>query len=64
MDHTAVLRFVETRWNLAPLTIRDRYQPDLLDFFDFAGKPWATPPPMNELPVPPPVGNTCHAANF
>jgi phospholipase C len=64
MDHTAVLRFVEKRWNLAPLTWRDRYQPNLLDFFDFAGKPWATPPPMNQVPVPPPVGSTCHAADF
>lgn len=64
MDHTAVLRFVEKRWNLAPLTWRDRYQPNLLDFFDFNGKPWATPPAKDQVPVPPGVGSTCHAADF
>jgi phospholipase C len=64
MDHTAVLRFVENRWGVAPITMRDRVQSNLYDFFDFTGKPWATPPPMNEVPVPPQVGTTCHAANF
>jgi phospholipase C len=64
MDHTAVLHFIEERWGIPPLTVRDHDQPSLLDFFDFAGKPWATPPPMNQVPVPPPVGDTCHAANF
>jgi phospholipase C len=44
MDHTAVLKFVEQRWGILPLTARDRYQPTLYDFFDFTGKPWATPP--------------------
>jgi phospholipase C len=64
MDHTAVLHFLEERWGLGALTVRDHQQPNLLDFFDFAGKPWATPPPPNEVPVPPPVGDTCHADNF
>jgi phospholipase C len=64
MDHTAVLHFVAERWGLGALTVRDHAQPDLLDFFDFTGKPWATPPPMNQLPVPPGVGGTCHADNF
>jgi phospholipase C len=46
MDHTAVIRFVENRFigSSAHLTARDAAQPDLLDFFDFAGVPWATPP--------------------
>lgn len=64
MDHTAVLHFLEQRWGISPLTRRDAVQANLLDFFDFAGKPWATPPPQNQLPVPPPVGTTCHADNF
>jgi len=46
MDHTAVIKFVENRFisSSAHLTNRDAAQPNLLDFFDFANKPWATPP--------------------
>jgi phospholipase C len=51
MDHTAVIGFVENRFigGSAHLTPRDAAQPDLLDFFDFAAAPWATPP---SPPVP------------
>jgi phospholipase C len=58
MDHTAVLHFVEERFGLPALTNRDAAQPDLLDFFDFTGKPWAIPP--TGIPTPPAVGTTCH----
>ena len=43
-DNTAILAFVEKRFNLQPLTARDAAQPDMSDFFDFTGAPWATPP--------------------
>jgi phospholipase C len=43
-DTTAVLKMVETRFGLAPLTARDAAQPDMTEFFDFVNKPWATPP--------------------
>ncbi len=46
MDHTAIIKFVENRFisSSTHLTARDAAQPDLLDFFDFNGIPWATPP--------------------
>ena len=46
MDHTAIIKFVENRFigSSAHLTARDAAQPNLLDFFDFTGIPWATPP--------------------
>jgi phospholipase C len=46
MDHTAVIKFVESRFigSAAHLTARDAAQPNLLDFFDFTKTPWATPP--------------------
>ncbi len=46
MDHTAVIKFVEDRFigNGKYLTARDAAQPNLLDFFDFTGDPWLTPP--------------------
>jgi phospholipase C len=49
MDHTAILKFVESRFinSTAHLTARDAAQPNLLEFFDFNNIPWAT------APVPP-----------
>ena len=45
MDYTAFLKFIETRFGLAPLTARDASMPDMTEFFDFTnGGPWATPP--------------------
>jgi phospholipase C len=47
MDHTAIIRFVEDRFipgNSQYLTARDAAQPNLLDFFDFANKPWLNAP--------------------
>ena len=46
MDHTAVIKFVESRFigPSAHLTARDAAQPNLLDLFDFNDIPWATPP--------------------
>jgi phospholipase C len=61
MDHTAIIKFVESRFinPSAHLTNRDAAQPDLLDFFDFNNIPWATPPASSTIPVPPAVGSTC-----
>lgn len=41
-DTTALLKFIETRWNLQPLGTRDANSQDLSDFFDF-----------NQTPAPP-----------
>jgi phospholipase C len=57
MDHTAIIRFVEDRFigDGKYLTARDAVQPKLLDFFDFTGVPWATPPtPPTAVPGPGP----------
>jgi phospholipase C len=43
-DSTAILKFVETRFNLPALNHRDAAQIDLTEFFDFNNPPWATPP--------------------
>jgi phospholipase C len=57
MDYTAYLRFIEARFGLASLTNRDAAMPDMSEFFDFAGVPWATPPT-------PPAQNTGGACDF
>jgi phospholipase C len=43
-DSTAILKFVEERFNLPALNARDAAQPDLSEFFDFNDPPWVTPP--------------------
>jgi phospholipase C len=44
MDYTAILKFIETRYNLSALTSRDAAQPDMTEFFDFTNVPNATAP--------------------
>ena len=62
MDHTAIIKFVESRFinSAAHLTARDAAQPNLLDFFDFTNKPWATPPAPPAPATPSSLGyNPC-----
>jgi phospholipase C len=45
MDYTAILKLIEKRFGVAPLTKRDAAQPDMdTEFFDFVNQPWLTPP--------------------
>jgi len=44
IDTTAILRFIELRFGLQPLTERDAAQPDIGFFFDFGGIPNLDPP--------------------
>jgi phospholipase C len=53
-DTTAILKLIETRFGLPPLTARDNAQPNMSEFFDFNNPPWVTPPT-------PPVQNTSGA---
>ncbi len=43
-DTTAILKLIETRFNVAALTARDAAQIDMTEFFDFTNPPWTTPP--------------------
>ncbi len=54
-DYTAILKLLETRFNLPALTARDAAQDDMEEFFDFSAPQIPTPPP---LPVQPTTG-TC-----
>lgn len=56
-DTTSILKFIETRFNLPPLTLRDGSPAvsDLTDFFDFS-----TPHLLNPAPLPAqPTSGTC-----
>jgi phospholipase C len=53
-DHTSILKFIETRFSLPPLTARDAAADDMADFFGTNGAnltngttPWLTPPSIS-----------------
>jgi phospholipase C len=43
-DYTAILKLIETRFNVAALTKRDAAQINMTQFFNFNFPPWLTPP--------------------
>ncbi len=45
-DHTSILRFIETRFDLPALTARDANADAMLDFFDFGAPSFAAPPAL------------------
>jgi len=49
-DHTAILRLIQRKWNLPPLTARDAAAADLLDALDLDSPPAFLMPPV--LPAP------------
>lgn len=56
-DYTAILKLIETRFQVPSLTYRDEAQMDMTEFFDFQNVPWATPP----TPPAQVMGGTCNA---
>jgi phospholipase C len=54
IDHTSVLKTIELRWNLEPLTARDKAAPDLGDVLTLAAP--RTDDPLNGVKVPVSVG--------
>jgi phospholipase C len=53
LDHTSVLKLVEQKWNLPPLTARDAAAASPLDAIDLAGPPaFLKPPSLPEAGLP------------
>jgi len=50
-DHTSLVRFVQTLFDLPALTRRDANADAMLDFFDFENPPFMTPPDLDEPPI-------------
>jgi phospholipase C len=57
-DHTSVLRFIETKFNLGALTRRDANASNLMDCFQFHNAPFLEPPTL-AVPGLPAAGSTC-----
>jgi phospholipase C len=49
-EATAILKFIEVRFKLDPLTRRDAWNDDMQEMFDFTTPHLLTPPPMPEQP--------------
>jgi phospholipase C len=51
-DHTSMLKFIERKWNLPPLTARDAAAKDFLDVLDLSDPPFLQPPQqLFDIPV-------------
>lgn len=50
-DYTAMLKLIETRFNVPALTARDAAQDDMTEMFDFSSAHIPTPPPMPVQPT-------------
>jgi hypothetical protein len=57
-DHTSILKFVETKWNLGAMTLRDANADDLFDAFDFSRPAFLEPPTLPDPGIPA-SGSTC-----
>ena len=48
-DHTSILKYIETKFNLPALTLRDANASALSDFFDYAHPTYASHLPLAEV---------------
>jgi phospholipase C len=55
-DHTSLLKFMETKWNLPAMTYRDANATNMYEFFDFDRPPAFAEPPTLAAPLNPFVG--------
>ncbi len=64
-DHTSILAFVERKWNLPAMTLRDANAHPMVDYFDFRRRPaFARPPKLHKGPNIATTLAACKAAGF
>ncbi len=61
-DHTAILKLIETRFSLPPLTSRDAAADNMAEFFNFASPSYMVPPSMPAQPTSMPCNLSLEAA--
>jgi phospholipase C len=59
-DHTSVLKMIEWRWGLAPMTLRDAHARNIAEVLDFKHAPDLHAPSWH---VPPATGEACPTAD-
>jgi phospholipase C len=60
-DHTSILKLIELRFGLDPLTQRDKHANGLLEYFDFRKPHFKTPPSLPAAAVDPAKAARCTA---
>jgi phospholipase C len=60
-DHTSILKLIETRFGLQPLTQRDAHADNLLDYFDFDHPHFLKPPTLATATIDPVRAAKCAA---
>ena len=61
-DHTAILKLIETRFSLPPLTSRDAASDNMSEFFNFASPSYLVPPTMPAQPQTEPCNLSIESA--
>jgi phospholipase C len=62
-DHTSILAFIEQKWNLPALTMRDANANSLLDFLDFRRPALIEPPALAPPSDPVAADKTCSTSD-
>jgi phospholipase C len=63
-DHTSVLAFIERKWNLPAMTLRDANAHPMTDYFNFRKPAFLKPPKLAPAPKLGPGLAKCHAAGL
>ena len=63
-DHTSLTAFIEHKWNLPAMTMRDANADPMLGYFDFRRPAFAHPPTLAPAPPLAPGLARCHAAGL
>jgi phospholipase C len=63
-DHTSITAFVERKWNLPAMTLRDANASPMTGYFDFRRPAFLTPPKLARAPGLGPGLAECHAAGL
>jgi phospholipase C len=63
-DHTSITAFIERKWNLPAMTLRDANAHPMVDFFSFRKPHFLAPPKLAAAPKLGPGLAKCHAAGL
>ncbi len=63
-DHTSMDAFIQRKWNLPAMTLRDANADAMTDYFDFSRPAFATPPALASAPSLGPGVQRCKAHGF
>jgi phospholipase C len=63
-DHTSIMAFVERKWNLPAMTLRDANASPMANYFNFRKPAFLKPPKLAAAPKLGPGLAACHAGGL